>query len=307
VTALRVVVTGAAGGLGSVVSQRLIASGVDVIGVDLAGPPLWASDLKWYRGQRGDISDMNAVLDIISSNEPEAIVNLAGVLGTEELWRAVPDAINANLLGAFSCLAAARLYDAHYIGIETGTFWNTPYSITKRAARELAQGFRDKFETRTTVLRVMNVYGPFHSLSSKVVPRFFRAALSGQPLPVNGSGSQMLDLVWGDDVAEVFERAIFMAPGAGEVIEVGSVPITVGAFALEVQSACGSMLGLKTLPARPGEGALFPAVLDQMRDILEFEPPDHGNPGLFRARLELVRDYYKEQLAMEEERVTSKR
>jgi nucleoside-diphosphate-sugar epimerase len=222
----------------------------------------------------------------------EAVINLAGVIGTEELWGTEEAAVNVNILGPVKLLKVCREFRAAYVGIETGTFWNTPYSISKRAAREWALGAAERFGQRCVVLRVMNVYGPGHSLESKIVPRFFLAALRGEPFEVHGDGTQRVDMVWSADVAEALIRAaVTEVPSA--VIEVGSKVMTVLEFGEAVAAACGTTPRWSYLPRRPNDRDDHVADLGPMYHQLGFIPQDHVDEQLFATRLKEVAAYYE--------------
>jgi nucleoside-diphosphate-sugar epimerase len=222
-----------------------------------------------------DVADQ-ASIDMITQLQPDAVIHMAGLLGTAETFGWPQETVRVNTIGTINALEACKRIDARYIGVETGSRWLSPYAISKRAASDFARGYGAAFGIRTSVLKVFNAYGPRQDGTGKVnkiVPRFSVNALRGEPLPIFGDGHQVIDLCHADDVAECFVRALERAPSAGEVIQVGSgVPTTVLELARLVLELCGGG-DLKFLPKRLGEGNEYPvADTNLTRRILEFVP-----------------------------------
>jgi UDP-glucose 4-epimerase len=231
---------------------------------------------------------------------PDAVIHMAGLLGTSETFDHPQATIRTNVIGTVNVLEACRdRPDVPFVGVQTGTPWLSPYAISKRAATDLARGYQRAFGIRTTVMKVFNAYGPRQDGTgpvNKIVPRFAVNALRGEPLPIFGDGSQVIDLVHAEDCAEAFVRAVEMAPGRGEVIEVGSgTPITV----LEVARRVIDIVGrgeLRFLPPRLGEGPEYPVADTALaRDLLGFVPQARLD------RLPATVGWYREREARREE------
>lgn len=289
---MKVLVTGAAGGLGGEVIRKLSERDITPVGLDVVPSPMdWPHE--WYEV---DVSHEPLVRQAVLESKPDAIINLAGLLGTMELWDRLTEAVLVNLAGAVHVQRASAEVDANYVGILTGNDWPNPYTVFKKAAQELSLGIRRQTGLRTTGLRIFNVYGPFHSLPSKVIPNFCNAVLRGQPIPILGDGSQPLDLVWGDDVAEACVLAATVAPGEGEIIDVGSVVIPVLEFAATLSEVAGVETSVQHMTPRFAEGNEYrTSDPTAMRELLGFETPDRMDEALFRERLRLVLDYYRSQ------------
>src|SRR5207253_1393573 len=120
-----------------------------------------------------------------------------------------------NIIGTLNILTVCRATNAHYIGVETGRHWPSPYAITKATAAEFSNAYARTFGLRTSILRVFNAYGPRQKGTgavTKIVPRFAVNLMRGEPVPVFGDGSQAVDLIWAPDVADCFARAIENLP-----------------------------------------------------------------------------------------------
>jgi UDP-glucose 4-epimerase len=247
---MRVLVTGSAGFIGSAVRAELQTRGMTMVGFD----------------HPRDVCDRGAVREAVS--EVDAIINLAGVLGTTELFSDEHRAVEVNIGGALSVFDAARKCVVPVVQIATGHRGQlNPYAITKAAAEDAALARSRYAAEQITVVRAYHVYGPGqkppppHGSSPvrKIVPSFACRALTGMPLEVYGSGQQQIDLVHVEDVARVLVDAI--GGPYGTVVEAGTgKPTTVLDAAMTVIQQAGEVLGgvflnvpIEGLPMRPGE------------------------------------------------------
>ena len=111
--------------------------------------------------------------------------------------------------------------------------------------------------TEIAVVRALNAYGPHqkHAPVRKVIPNFIIAALKNRPIPVFGSGDQVMDMIYVEDVAKILVKAA-TAPSleVDTVIEAGTGRrTTVNDIATIVLRLTGSTAGMEHLPMRPGE------------------------------------------------------
>jgi nucleoside-diphosphate-sugar epimerase len=268
---MRVIVTGGSGFLGSFACERLKEQGHEVAVVDIS-KPRWTPWAEWHSL---DVTQESSV-EAIPALDPNAVVHLAGVLGTAETFQAPQETVRINTVGTVNVLEACKRSSAHYLGIETGTPWLSPYAISKRAASDFARGYVQAFGLKASVLKVFNSYGPRQDGTGKVnkiIPRFAVNAIQGMPVPIFGSGEQVIDVHHAEDVAECFARALEMAPGSGEIIEVGSgIPITVREVAERILEVVGEG-SITHLPRRLGEGYEYPVADTTMaRRLLGFVP-----------------------------------
>jgi UDP-glucose 4-epimerase len=293
---VHVLVIGSSGFLGSFVVEALLAEGHEVTGADLTASP-WAPDLPWVKC---DVRDVATLRSTFAEYRPEAVMNLSGVLGTQETFDHPQDTVATNVLGSINVLDCARDWGMPYIGVQTGTPWFSPYAISKRSATEFVRSYHFAYGLRGTVLKVFNAYGPRQDGTGKVnkiIPRFVHNALRGEPIPIFGSGEQVIDLVHAEDCAAAFSRALTRAPFKGEVIEVGSgKPIRV----LDVAQAVIDIVGQGSVehgPRRMGEGAEYPvADLTVCRDVLGFVPD--ASLDRLAATVEWYRRYFDTRSAI---------
>lgn len=275
---MRVLVTGSAGFIGRRVSAELESRGMTPVGFD-----------------RPDGDVMNPSLLGAAMRGCEGVVNLAGMLGTTEMFGADRAAVGINVIGALNVYDAALAEGVPVVQIGTGHKGQpNPYAITKGCAEDLALA-RAAQGQLITVVRAFHAYGPGQKTCPphgsgtvrKIVPSFVCRALTGMPLEVYGTGEQQIDLVYVDDVAATLVDALG-GLRCGKVVEAGTgKPTTVLDAARTVIEACRSRSEIAHLPMRAGEPEATRVVA---------EHPACPNPWPYR--LEETLDYYRSFLGL---------
>ena len=181
-----IAVTGAGGFIGSHVVELLTKMKIPVLGID--------------KTTGIDITDDEIPLDGCS-----AVIHLAGVLGTSELFDSVENAINVNVHGTRRVLESAVKNDVSYVGITMPDVWPSVYQATKLAGVRLAAAFNNATGLPVTHIRAFNVFGKRQPCGdhhpAKILPTFATASWRGAPMPIYGNGYQTVDLVSADHVA----------------------------------------------------------------------------------------------------------
>lgn len=251
---MKILVTGGNGFVGSHVVNNLLEKGHKVTVFDRFGktPSLWKNVQQYV----GDIKDTEAVFDAISTHD--AVIHLAGVLGTSETVTTPKESIDVNIQGAMNVYEALRRYKNPAVAITVGNYtWNNTYAITKYAAERFALMYNKEFGTKIAVVRGLNVYGERqkHAPVRKVVPNFAIRALRGEPIEIYGDGEQFLDLIYAKDTAEILTRSLLLDHGVyNSVFEAGSgEPVTANELAKLIIEAAKSKSKIKHLPMRSGE------------------------------------------------------
>jgi UDP-glucose 4-epimerase len=256
---MKVLVTGGAGFIGRYVVEELQARGYEPIIFDHYDRDNYPCPVFL-----GDVRDATAVTEAMSN--VMAWIHLAAVLGTQETVQNPRPAAESNLMGGLNMLEAAVQYDNPGVYIGVGNHWmNNTYSISKAMVERFVDMFNQDRGTRVNIVRAMNAYGPNQrpvppfgdSRVRKITPSFVCRALAGMPVELYGDGSQVSDMVYVGDVAEVLVNALEKAI-AGEVfsgaVEVGPAEHTsVKQFAEMVIEMCDSDSEIVCLPMRPGE------------------------------------------------------
>lgn len=255
----RVLVTGGAGFIGSHVVKWLQARDLEPVILDHRARKRDDGVEVYF----GDIRDETAVMEAVG--HVDGVIHLAGVLGTQETVRNPRPAATTNILGGINVLEAVAHYGLPASLIAVGNHFElSPYAITKTAAERLALMYNRNRGTRVAVVRAMNAYGPGQVPSEpygpskvrKIIPAFVCRALADVPIEIYGDGSQVMDMVRVEDVADALVRALVIEHGVyGSVFEVGTGQrTTVREIAAAVLRTCGKPASAVTFaPMRPGE------------------------------------------------------
>jgi UDP-glucose 4-epimerase len=261
---MKVLVTGASGFIGGYVLEELIARGHTPIAFDRHD--------KGFRPEGAELflGDITSDVDITEGvAHADAFIHLAGVLGTQETIKNPNPAAYTNILGGLNLFKAAAQYKVPGVNIAVGNHWmNNTYSITKSTMERFAHMFNEESGTNITIVRALNAYGPRQvaapphgpSKVKKIMPAFVNAALDGNPISIYGDGTQVMDMIYVADVAQVLVSAMEYHIDKGfawpnHVYEAGSgVDTTVNYIARCVNETVGTPLNnVNYVPMRPGE------------------------------------------------------
>ena len=235
-----ILVTGAAGFLGSALANRLAADGHAVRGLDdlSAGDPSRLSARVLFT--RGDVNDRPKLWTLL--NDVECVYHLAARVSVPEsvLYPREYNAVNVG--GTVSVMEAMR--DAgvrRVVFVSSGAVYGeqgsiplvesqapdprSPYAVSKLSAEYYVHTIGVLWGIETVALRVFNAYGPGQPLPAAhapVIPRFLKQALNGASLVIHGDGSQTRDFIYVDDVVEALVAAATAQSVDRRVINVGS-------------------------------------------------------------------------------------
>lgn len=244
---MKVLVTGSSGFIGQHMDAALEARGHEGVAYDR---PV------------GDVLNPDRIEFACRMSHAEAIINLAGVLGTPELFGSEHRAVEVNILGALNVYDVAAKLGLPVVQIGTGHKGQpNPYAITKGAAEDLGLARERWLGEKITVVRAYHVYGsgqlpgpPYGPAGvHKFFPTFACRALNGEPLELCGGGGQLIDPVHVSDVAVALADAI--GGPYGQVVEAGcGKPVTVAQVARDIAETTGrTPWWLLDGPGRPGE------------------------------------------------------
>jgi UDP-glucuronate 4-epimerase len=226
---MRILVTGAAGFIGFFVSQRLLARGDSVIGLDNFNP-YYDPALKHARAdvlQRegaftmvsADIADAAALRAAFEQHQPTHVIHLAAQAGVRHSLTHPQDYVHSNLVGTANILECCRQHRVQHLtyastssvyGLNRRVPFSTCepadhptqfYAATKRATELMAHSYSNLFGLPTTGLRFFTVYGPW-GRPDMALFLFTRNILAGKAIPVFNHGHHTRDFTYVEDIAE---------------------------------------------------------------------------------------------------------
>ncbi len=260
-----VLVTGAAGFIGSHVVEQLLQRGSRVLALDnlstgsLENLAPWVGRIEFLRGS---VADEATIRDLVSRSD--SVVHLAASVGNRVVSRKPLEAIENNLRGTSALLEACARYmrpiliasssevygrcphlpfteDADLVlGKSTSPRWL--YAVSKLANEFEAMAYARQSGLPVVVTRFFNIAGPRQSgRFGMVLPRFVRQALLGEPITVYGDGSQSRCYCHVETLANAVLDLLQTPAAYGEIVNLGSeVPITVLELAERVKARTGS-------------------------------------------------------------------
>lgn len=318
---MRILITGAAGFLGSHLCDRLLKDEHTVIGMDnfITGNPNNLAHLagnKNFSFIRHDVSNfifvpgkIDAVLHFASPaspnpHSPYGYVNLpiqtmkAGALGTHNSL-GVARAHGARFLLA----STSEIYGDPLEHPQTESYWGhvdpigtrSVYDEAKRFAEALTMAYHRFHGIDTRIVRIFNTYGPRMRLDDgRVVPNFIKQALLGEPLTVYGDGSQTRSFCYADDLVEGIVRLLYS--DEHQPVNIGNpVEITIQEFAKVINEIVGNQAGVQFKHSQRGEGDPQRRQPDitRAREILNWEPAISTFEGITRTI-----PYFKKEMAL---------
>ncbi|HQK96370.1 MAG TPA: SDR family oxidoreductase [Bacteroidia bacterium] len=305
----RVLITGAAGFLGSHLCDRFIKEGYDVVGMD----NLITGDLrniehlmklKEFEFYHHDVSKfvfvpgrIDYILHFASPASPIDYLKIpiqtlkVGSLGTHNLL-GFAKAKNARILVA----STSEVYGDPNVHPQTEDYWGNVNPIGPRGVYDEAKRFQEaitmayhtyhKLETR--IVRIFNTYGPRMRLNDgRVLPAFIGQALRGEDLTVFGDGSQTRSFCYVDDLIEGIYR-LLMSDYAYPVNIGNPAEITIREFGEEIIKLTGTSQELICKPLPQDDPKQRRPDITKAREILGWEPKISRAEGL-----KLTYDYFK--------------
>ena len=232
---MRVLVTGSAGFIGYHVSERLLARGDEVVGLDVLNDyydvRLKEARLErltrhgGYRHLRVDLTDRAAIERAFADHRPDRVVHLAAQAGVRYSLSHPHAYVQSNLVGFLHVLEGCRhgrvehlvyassssVYGANEsLPFRTSDRVDHPvslYAASKKANELMAHTYAHLYDLPTTGLRFFTVYGPW-GRPDMALFLFTRAILAGDPIRVFNHGRMRRDLTYVDDVVEGVVRTL---------------------------------------------------------------------------------------------------
>jgi dTDP-glucose 4,6-dehydratase len=318
---MHILITGAAGFLGSHLCDRLLAEGHSVVGMDnfITGNP---NNLAHLSGNpnfsfiRHDVSNFIFVpgkIDAVMHFASPASPNPHSPYGYVNL---PIQTMKAGALGTHNTLGVARAHQARFLLASTSEIYGDPlehpqretywghvdpigvrsvYDEAKRFAEALTMAYHRFHGIDTRIVRIFNTYGPRMRLDDgRVVPNFLKQALCREPLTVYGDGLQTRSFCYVDDLVDGIYR-LLMSDETGPVNIGNPVETSILEFAQKINQLTSNPAGIVFKEKDRGEGdpQMRQPDITRAHTILKWQPAISLEEGLLRTI-----PYFKEKLAI---------
>jgi len=300
---MRLLVTGAAGFLGSHLCDRLLAQDHTVVGMDnlITGAPANLAHLEQHRGFQFVRHDVSTFIDV--PGPVDGILHFASPASPIDYLELPIPTLKVGALGTHNALGLAKAKGARFFLASTSEVYGDPlvhpqpesywgnvnpvgprgvYDEAKRFAEAMTMAYHRYHGLETRIARIFNTYGPrMRPNDGRVVSNFIVQALRGEPLTVYGDGSQTRSFCYVDDLIEgivrLFER------GGAEPTNIGNPhEFTVRQLAERVLALTGSRSAIVERPLPEDDPRVRRPDIARARDTLGWEPRVTLEDGLRR-------------------------
>jgi UDP-glucuronate 4-epimerase len=305
---MKALVTGAAGFIGSHLTERLLKDGWTVVGVDsfdpFYDPRIKRSNIAGclshpdFRLVEADIRDQ-AAMERAVEPDTDVIVHLAARAGVRPSIAEPALYADVNINGTVTLLEIARqrgipkfvfassssVYGNNrkvpFSETDNVDFPISPYAATKKAGELICHTYHHLHGLAINCLRFFTVYGP-RQRPDLAIHKFARLIEEGKPIPIYGDGSMMRDFTFIDDILSGVVAAMDRCAGY-EIYNLGeSQPIRVNDLIAEIERAIGKKAIRQYLPVQPGDVDRTYADIAKAQTQLGYKPSTDIRTGLAR-------------------------
>jgi dTDP-glucose 4,6-dehydratase len=312
----KVLITGAAGFLGSHLCDRFIKEGYDVIGMD----NLITGDLKniehLFKLKEFEFFNHDVSKYVHVPGELDYILHFASPASPIDYLKIPIQTLKVSSLGTHNLLGLAKAKGARILVASTSEVYGDPlvhpqqedywgnvnpigprgvYDEAKRFQEAITMAYHTYHNLETRIVRIFNTYGPRMRLNDgRVLPAFIGQALRGEDLTVFGDGSQTRSFCYVDDLVEGIYRLLlsdYHLP-----VNIGNPDeITIMDFAQEIIKLTGTNQKIISKPLPQDDPKQRQPDITRAKSVLGWEPKVHRAEGL-RRTYEYFKSLSKEEL-----------
>ena len=303
---MKVLITGAAGFLGSALGAHLIRQGHEVRGLDDLSTGTEEAVHEDVLFTRGDVMDRPKLWTLLQ--DVECVFHLAARVSVQESILYPREYNETNVGGTVSLMEAMRDVGVRRVVFtSSGAVYgsqkkqplsedlrphpDSPYAVSKLSAEYYVRTIGKLWDIETVTLRIFNAYGQGQHLPPAhppVIPNYLKQAVQEGTLVIHNSGDQTRDFVYVDDVVRAMSRAASADEVDGEIINVGSgTEVSVTDLADLVLEVTDGEPEVVHNPKSDGGVKRMRADITRARELLDYEPQISLREGL---RLTLKRD-----------------
>lgn len=318
----KILITGAAGFLGSHLCDRFIAEGYHVIGMD----NLVTGDLKniehLFHLKRFEFFHHDVTKFVHVPGQMDYILHFASPASPIDYLKIPIETLKVGSLGTLNLLGLAKDHNARILVASTSEVYGDPlvhpqnesyygnvspigprgvYDEAKRFMESITMAYHRHHGLETRIVRIFNTYGSRMRLNDgRVVPAFMGQALRGEDLTVFGDGTQTRSFTYIDDQVEGIYR--LLKSDYVEPINIGNPDeTTILEFAQEIIKLTGTNQKIVFKPLPQDDPLQRQPDISRAKEILDWEPQVHRSEGLKKV-FEYFKSLSPEELAKKEHR-----
>ncbi len=302
---MRVLITGAAGFIGSHLCEKFLEEGHEVIGLDnfLTGSPDNIAHL--FRNPRFTFYKYDVTNFIYVSGDLELILHFACPASPVDYMNHPIHTMKVDSLGTLHTLGLAREKSARYLLASTSEVYGNPtvhpqpetywgnvnplgprsvYDEAKRFSEALTMAYHREHGIDVRIARIFNTYGPRMRMNDgRVIPNFVCQALTGRPLTVYGDGTQTRSFCYIDDLVEGIYLLAVRDDLVGEVFNLGNPEelkvLDLARLVLEISGSTSQIVFRERPPDDPDRRR---PDISKAKKILGWEPKTGVREGIQR-------------------------
>jgi UDP-glucuronate 4-epimerase len=297
-----VLLTGAAGFIGSHLAERLLEQGCRVLAIDnfcdFYDPASKHRNIQRltphdrFHLVQADIRDRGTLMQIVADHQPDSIVHLAAMAGVRPSIEQPAYYTDVNIHGTVNLLDSAITHHIRRVvfASSSSVYGNnpkvpfseddrvdhpiSPYAATKKAGELLCHTYHHLHHISIACLRFFTVYGP-RQRPDLAISKFLNLVKNNQPIPLYGDGATSRDYTYIDDILQGTLAALqwSQTPGRYGVFNLGgSSPVTLTELIQTIETVTGRKARIQYQPKQPGDVERTWADLDRRRMALAFTP-----------------------------------
>src|SRR3989475_6920929 len=298
---MRILVTGAAGFLGSHLCDRLLAQGHRVVGVDnfVTGTPANLAHLKDHRDFQFVVHDVTNFIEV--QGPLDGVLHFASPASPVDYLELPIQTLKVGSLGSHKALGLAKAKRARFLLASTSEVYGDPlvhpqredywgnvnpvgprgvYDEAKRFAEAITMAYHRTHGVDTRIVRIFNTFGPrMRANDGRAIPAFVSQALAGAPLTVFGDGSQTRSFQYIDDLIDGIHR--LMQVPVNDPVNIGNPhEMTLLELAKRVVRITGAASEIVFGPLPEDDPKVRQPDITRARTLLGWEPRVDTDEGL---------------------------
>ena len=313
---MNILITGAAGFIGSSLADKLLLEGNRIINVDNFND-YYDVKIKWrnissnifndhYKLYCLNIENKEELAKVFKNEKIDVVVHLAGRAGGRPSILNPECYVTTNILGTIHILELMKDFGVKKIvfASSSSVYGNcsaesfsenlkvvepiSQYAATKSSDEQFVYTYTKLYGIKAVCLRFFTVYGP-RQRPDLAINKFTRLILNGEPVPMYGDGSTMRDYTYIDDIVSGIQSAIVYDKTPYEIINLGGgEPITLIRMIETIEAELGKKADIKRLPMQAGDVTKTVCDYSKAETLLKYHPKT-----TFKEGIHLFCEWYK--------------